>query len=102
MGSAVRPPAGRGGLAPAEWPAELTRLATKLSFGCQVTMRWTLHLDERDRMRDRFWLVLGVLLVALIISFASIGSRGVAKRGVPASLAERVTNLPNQLMEELA
>ena len=53
-------------------------------------------------MRDRFWLVLGVLLVALIISFASIGSRGVAKRGVPASLAERVTNLPNQLMEELA
>jgi hypothetical protein len=65
-------------------------------------MRWTLHLDERDRMRDRFWLVLGVLLVALIISFASIGSRGVAKRGVPASLAERVTNLPNQLMEELA
>ena len=53
-------------------------------------------------MRDRFWLVLGVLLVALIISFASIGSRGVAKRGVPASLAERVTNLPNQLMVELA
>jgi hypothetical protein len=53
-------------------------------------------------MRDRFWLVLGVLLVAVIVSFASIGSRGVAKRGVPASLAERVTNLPNQLMEELA
>jgi hypothetical protein len=26
----------------------------------------------------------------------------VAKRGVPASLAERVTNLPNQLLEELA
>jgi hypothetical protein len=65
-------------------------------------MRWTLPLDERDRMRDRFWLVLGVLLVAVIVSFASIGSRGVAKRGVPASLAERVTNLPNQLMEELA
>jgi hypothetical protein len=65
-------------------------------------MRWTLPLDERDRMRDRFWLVLGVLLVAVIVSFASIGSRGVARRGVPASLAERVTELPNRLMEELA
>ena len=32
-------------------------------------------------MRDRFWLVLGVLLVAVIVSFASIGSRGVAKHG---------------------
>ena len=53
-------------------------------------------------MRDRFWLVVGVLLVAVIVSFATIGSRGVAKHGVPASLAERVTNLPNQLMEELA
>jgi hypothetical protein len=30
-------------------------------------------------MRDRFWLVLGVLLVAVIVSFASIGSRGMAK-----------------------
>jgi hypothetical protein len=53
-------------------------------------------------MRDRFWLVLGVLLVAVIVSFASIGSRGMAKRGAPASLVERVTNLPNRVMEELA
>jgi hypothetical protein len=53
-------------------------------------------------MRDRFWLVSGVLLVALIVSFATIGSRGMAKRGAPASLAERVTELPNRLMEELA
>jgi hypothetical protein len=53
-------------------------------------------------MRDRFWLVLGVLLVAVIVSFASIGSRGVAKHDAPASLAERVTELPNRLMEELA
>jgi hypothetical protein len=53
-------------------------------------------------MRDRFWLVLGVLLVAVIVSFASIGSRGMAKRGAPASLVERLTELPNQLMEELA
>src|SRR5450755_477186 len=101
MGSAVRAPAGRGGFASTERPAELTRLATKLSCGCQVTMRWTLPLDVRGRMRDRFWLVLGVLLVAVIVSFASIGSRGVAKRGAPVSFAERVTELPNRLMEEL-
>ena len=53
-------------------------------------------------MRDRFWLVLGLLLVAVIVSFASIGSRGVAKRGAAGSLAERVAELPNRLMEELA
>jgi hypothetical protein len=53
-------------------------------------------------MRDRFWLVLGVLLVALVVGFANIGSRGVTKRGAPASLAERVADLPNRLMEEIA
>ena len=53
-------------------------------------------------MRDRFWLVLGVLLVALIVSFATIGSRGMAKHGAPASFAERVAALPHRLMDELA
>jgi hypothetical protein len=46
--------------------------------------------------------VLVILLVAVVVSFATIGSRGLAKRGVPASFAERVVGLPHQLMEDLA
>ena len=48
-------------------------------------------------MRDRFWLVLGVLLAAVIVSFGTMGSRDVAKRG----LVDQLVELPGEVFAEL-
>jgi uncharacterized coiled-coil protein SlyX len=54
-----------------------------------------------DAMRDRFWLVLGVLLAAVIVSFGTIGSRGASQHGLIVGLADQVAELPGQVIAEL-
>lgn len=48
-------------------------------------------------MRERFWSVLGLILLVLVICFATIGTRSVMGRGLP----EAVTDLPHRLIAEL-
>ncbi len=52
-------------------------------------------------MRERVWLVAGVLLVAVIVAFTSLGSRGRQKHGLAADFADQVEDLPYRLGVEV-
>lgn len=52
-------------------------------------------------MRERFWLVLGVLLVAIIAGFAVTGSRGALSHGGGARFVGMVEELPGKLFGDL-
>jgi hypothetical protein len=49
-------------------------------------------------MQERFWLVLAILGILVMVSFFSVGTRGVPHHGEAANIVDRVAALPNRLL----
>jgi hypothetical protein len=52
-------------------------------------------------MRERFWLMLGVILVLIVVGFASLVTRGSATHGQDRRLADQMAALPGKLFANL-